>query len=69
MTRLERDENLNFDLLARYVKAYAGATNEAFRDGHNAAFAVFGEVPRSILYDNSTLVMARIPGDGERQRT
>ena len=41
----------------------------AFCDGHNAAFAFFGGVPRSILYDNTKLVVARILGDGKRQRT
>ena len=29
----------------------------------------FGKVPRSILYDNTTLAVARILGDGVRQRT
>src|SRR4029078_4334501 len=42
---------------------------EAFCDGHNAAFAFFGKVPNSILYDNTTLAVARILGDGLRQRT
>jgi transposase len=36
---------------------------------HNAAFGFFGKVPRSILYDNTTLAVARILGDGRRQRT
>ena len=44
-------------------------TAEAFCDGHNAAFAFFGKVPRSILYDNTKLAVARILGDGVRQRT
>jgi hypothetical protein len=34
-----------------------------------AAFAFFGKVPASILYDNTTLAVARILGDGRRQRT
>ncbi len=54
---------------ACFVKAYPGETSEAFCDGHNAAFAFFDGVPRSILYDNSTLAVARILGDGKRQRT
>ena len=54
---------------ACFVKAYPGETSEAFCDGHNAAFAFFGGVPRSILYDNTTLAVARILGDGTRQRT
>ena len=32
-------------------------------------FAFFGGVPQSILYDNTTLAVARILGDGTRQRT
>src|SRR6185295_4977704 len=44
-------------------------TTEAFCDGHNAAFAFFGRVPQSMLYDNTKLAVARILGDGTRQRT
>ena len=51
------------------VKAYPKETTEAFLDGHVSAFAFLGWVPRSILYDNTTLAVARILGDGERQRT
>src|SRR5450631_4079059 len=54
---------------ACFVQAYPAETTEAFCDGHNAAFAFFGKVPRSILYDNTTLAVARILGDGVRQRT
>ncbi len=54
---------------ACFVKAYPAETTEAFCDGHNAAFAFFGGVPRSILYDNTKLAVARILGDGKRQRT
>src|SRR3954452_18931661 len=42
---------------------------EAFCAGHLAAFAFFGKVPASILYDNTRLAVARILGDGTRQRT
>ena len=52
-----------------FVAAYPAETTEAFCDGHNAAFAFFGGVPRSILYDNTKLAVARILGDGKRQRT
>ena len=38
-------------------------------DGHNEAFAFFGGVPLSILYDNTTIAVAKILGDGKRQRT
>ena len=54
---------------ACFVKAYPGETTEAFCDGHVSAFAFFGGVPISILYDNTTLAVARILGDGTRQRT
>src|ERR1700726_1684872 len=54
---------------ACFVQAYPAETTEAFCDGHNAAFGFFGGVPRSILYDNTKLAVARILGDGTRQRT
>ena len=54
---------------ACFVQAYPAETTEAFCDGHNAAFAFFGKVPNSILYDNTKLAVARILGDGTRQRT
>ena len=52
-----------------FVKAYPRETTEAFLDGHVSAFALLGGVPRSILYDNTTLAVARSLGDGTRQRT
>ena len=52
-----------------FVKAYPAETTEAFLDGHVSAFAFLGGVPRSILYDNTKLVVARILGDGRRKRT
>jgi transposase len=54
---------------ACFVKAYPRETTEAFLDGHVSAFAFFGGVPRSILYDNLKLAVARICGDGTRERT
>src|SRR5271165_6035709 len=54
---------------ACFVVAYPAETTEAFCDGHVRAFAFFGGVPRSILYDNTKLAVARILGDGKRQRT
>lgn len=54
---------------AWFVKAYPRETTEAFLDGHVSAFAFFGGVPRSILYDNTTLAVAKILGDGTRRRT
>ena len=52
-----------------FVKAYPRETMEAFLDGHVSAFAFLGGLPRSILYDNTTLAVARILGDGTRRRT
>ena len=52
-----------------FVKAYPRETTEAFLDGHVSALAFLGGVPRSILYDNTTLAVARILGDGTRRRT
>lgn len=54
---------------ACFVAAYPAETTEAFCDGHVRAFKFFGGVPRSILYDNTKIAVARILGDGERQRT
>ena len=44
---------------ACFVKAYPRETTEAFLDGHVSAFAFFGGVPRSILYDNTKIAVAR----------
>ena len=52
-----------------FVKAYPAETTEAFMDGHVSAFAFLGGVPQSILYDNTKLAVAKILGDGRRQRT
>ena len=52
-----------------FVKAYPAETTEAFPDGHVSAFAFLGGVPRSILYKNTRLAVAKILGDGRRQRT
>src|SRR3712207_1007948 len=54
---------------AGFVKAYPAERLGAFCDGHNAAFAFFGGVPRSVLYDNTRLAVARLRGDGTRERT
>ena len=54
---------------ACFAKAYPAERTEAFLDGHKAAFGFFGGVPLSILYDNTRLAVARILGDGKRQRT
>jgi len=54
---------------AFFMKAYPAETTEAFCDGHVSAFAFFGGVPLSILYDNTSLAVAKILGDGTRKRT
>jgi transposase len=54
---------------AIFVKAYHGETAEAFCDGHVEAFAFFGGVPQSIVYDNTKLAVAQILGDGTRKRS
>jgi transposase len=54
---------------ACFIKAYPAETTEAFLDGHVSAFTFFGGVPISILYDNLKIAVARILGDGKRQRT
>jgi transposase len=48
------------------VQAYPAETTEAFCEGHNIGFEFFGGVPRSILYDNTKLAVARILGYGRR---
>ena len=52
-----------------FVMAFPGETTEALLEGHVQAFSYWGGVPTSILYDNTKLAVARILGDGERQRT
>jgi len=67
---------------ACFVVAYPAETTEAFCDGHVQAFAFFASlaepgtlgssgagVPQSILYDNTKIAVAKILGDGKRQRT
>jgi len=51
------------------VRAFPAETTEAFLEGHVQAFAYFGGVPTTILYDNTKLAVARILGDGTRQKT
>jgi hypothetical protein len=54
---------------ACFVKAYPAETTEAFLDGHVSAFEFFGGVPLAILYDNLKIAVAKICGDGKRERT
>ena len=52
-----------------FVKAYPTEDTESFLDGHIAAFAFIDGVPQSILYDNTKIAVAKILGDGKRERT
>jgi transposase len=54
---------------APFVMIFPQETTEAFCQGHVDAFAFFGGVPQSILYDNTSIAVARILSDGERVRT
>jgi transposase len=54
---------------APFIKAYPAEVAEAFCEGHVAAFAFFGGIPLSILYDNTRLAVAQILGDGKRERS
>jgi transposase len=54
---------------APFVKGYPAEVAEAFCEGHVAAFAFFGGIPLSILYDNTRLAVAQILGDGKRERS
>ncbi len=53
---------------AGYVRAYPAAVAEAWVDGHIHAFAFFGAVPQSIVYDNDRCLVAKILPDSTRKR-
>jgi len=52
-----------------FVIAFPAENSEAFLEGHNQAFAYFGGVPRTILYDNTRIAVKEIAGDGQRKPT
>ena len=54
---------------AVFVKAYPAENTESFCDGHVSAFAFFNGVPKRILYDNTTIAVKKILGDGTRVQT
>ena len=54
---------------ACFVRAYPAAVSEAWVDGHVHAFAFFGRVPQSVLYDNDRCLVAKILPGGSRKRT
>jgi len=49
---------------ACFVRAYPAAVSEAWVDDHVHAFAFFGRVPQSVLYDNDRCLVAKILPDG-----
>jgi transposase len=53
---------------ACFVRAYPAATAEAWMDGHVHAFAFFGGVLLSVLYDNDRCLVSKILPDGTRKR-
>ena len=53
---------------AYFVQAYPAATAEAWMDGHVHAFAFFGGMPLSVLYDNDRCLVSKIQPDGTRVR-
>jgi transposase len=53
-----------------FARAYPSENAESFADGHAAAFAFVGGVPRSIVYDNPSYAVKREPGGLKgRERT
>lgn len=52
-----------------FVQAFPAEITEAFLEAPARAVAYFGGVPTQILYDNATLAVVRILGDGEFQKT
>ena len=52
-----------------FVVMFPAENTEAFLEGHNRAFAWFGGVPRTVLYDNTKIAVKEITGDGERKPT
>ena len=52
-----------------FVIAFPAENTEAFLEGHNQAFAYFGGVPNTMLYDNTRIAVKEITGAGERKPT
>ena len=53
---------------AYFLRAYPAATAEGWIDGHMHAFAFFGGVSLSVLYDNARCLVSKIQPDGARVR-
>ena len=54
---------------ACFVAGFPAERTEAFVEGHNAAFAFFGGVPQSVLYDNTSIAVTKVHRDGGRDLT
>ena len=54
---------------ACFVSGLSGGDRRSVLRRAQRRVRFFGKVPHSILYDNTTLAVARILGDGVRQRT
>ena len=54
---------------ACYVRVHPAANTEAWLAGHVHAFAFFGALLQSVLYDNDRCLVAKITPDGTRNRT
>ncbi len=72
--RDEHDFAGGYTIIKDYVRLKRTSQREMFvplthPPGHAQAFRYWGGVPRRILYDNTTLAVARILGDGTRQKT
>jgi transposase len=50
-----------------FVMAVPAENTESFCEGHTQAFAYFGGVPRSTLYDNARIAVKEIAGDGDNE--
>ena len=51
------------------MRAFPGGRTEAFLAGKVSAFGLFEGVTWSILYENTRIAVAKICGDGKRERT
>jgi len=52
-----------------FVMMFPAENTEAFCEGHAQGFAYLGGVPRTMLYDNTSIAVKEIAGDGERKPT
>ena len=52
-----------------FVAMFPAENSEVFCEGHNQAFAYLGGVPQTMLYDNTSIAVKEITGDGERKPT